>query len=110
MYLAMTQQEYEDVLNEAPFIVGTKLGLQVNQDRKVVEELIREKDSLASGLLDRYLEVYTEWWEASCLLTQGDPGSKEKLEDVRRLMVRRSLMRSSLMNYLGSEYPTALPT
>ncbi len=33
MHLAMTQQDFEDVIDEAPRIVATRLGLSVDQEQ-----------------------------------------------------------------------------
>jgi hypothetical protein len=106
MYLAMTQQDFEDVIDEAPRIVATRLGLSVDQEQAQLLGQIREADPLAAGLLEKFIEAYKEWWTASCAATQGGPNSIESAKVVRRLIDKRGQMRSALISYLSSQHPS----
>jgi hypothetical protein len=106
MYLAMTQQDFEDVIDEAPRIVATRLGLSVDQEQAQLLGQIRDTDPLAAGLLEKFIEAYEEWWTASCQATQGGPDSTETAKVVRRLIDKRGQMRSALISYLNSQHPT----
>ncbi len=107
MYLNMTQQDFEDVIDDAPPIVATRLGLSVDQDQNQLLGQIRQTDPpLAAGLLEKFIEAYKEWWTASCATTQGGPDSTESAKVIWRLIDKRGQMRSALMSYLNSQYPT----
>jgi len=69
MYLAMTQQDFEDVIDEGPRIVATRLGLSVDQEQAQLLGQIRDTDPLAAGPLEKFFEAYKEWWTASCEAT-----------------------------------------
>ncbi len=106
MYLTMTQQDFEDVINEAPRIVAQRLPLSADQKQGNLRDEIRKVDPLAAGLLEKFIETYTEWWKASCAATQGEPDSKESAKDIQRLIDKRGQMRSALISYLNSQYPS----
>lgn len=103
MYLSMTQGDFEDVIHEAPLIVAWRMGIPIDSDPDYVKAEIMAKDPLAAALLDKYIKVYTEWWETSGKV------KPENVEAIRRLIDRRGLIRSSLMNYLNSEYLPIMP-
>jgi hypothetical protein len=106
MYLNMTQQDFEDVIDDAPRIVATRLGLSVDQVQNQLLGQIRQTDPLAAGLLEKFIKAYKEWWTASCATTQGGPDSTESVKVIWRLIDKRGQMRSALMSYLNSQYPT----
>lgn len=106
MYLSMTQQDFQEVIDDAPRIVATRLGLPVDQVQHQLLRQIREKDSLAVGLLEKFIDAYKEWWDASCKATQGGPDSAESAKVVQRLIDKRGQMRSALISYLNSQFPT----
>jgi len=106
MYLAMTQRDFEEVIEEAPRIVAKRLGLAGDlEDTQLRPEIIKT-DPLAAGLLEKFIEVYSEWWTASSAATQGEPGSHESAQNIQRLIDKRGKIRSALMNYLNLQYPT----
>lgn len=105
MYLAMSQQDFETVIDDAPRIVAKRLGLGEDLDKLELHDQIRSKDQLAADLLAKFIEVYTEWWQTSCAATQGGPNSKETAKLIQRLINKRGQMRSALMSYLNSQYP-----
>ena len=106
MYLSMTQQDFQDVIDDAPRIVATRLGLSVDQDQHQLLEQIRETDPLAAGLLEKFIDAYKEWWSASCAVTQGGPDSAESAKVVQRLIDKRGQVRSALISYLNSQHPS----
>lgn len=106
MYLAMTQGDFEEVIEEAPRIVAKRLGLADELEQTQLRSEIIKTDPLAAGLLEKFIEVYTEWWTASSAAIQGEPGSHESARNVQRLIDKRGKIRSALMNYLNSQYPT----
>jgi hypothetical protein len=57
MYLAMTQNDFEQVVEEAPRIVAIRLGLAVDQEQAQLRSEINKTDPLAAGLLDKFIEV-----------------------------------------------------
>jgi hypothetical protein len=105
MYLAMTQSDFEEVIEEAPLIVAKRLGLADDLERAQLRAEIIKIDPLAAGLLEKFIEVYTEWWTTSSAAIQGEPGSIESAHNIQRLIDKRGRMRSALMNYLNSQYP-----
>ena len=109
MYLAMTQNDFEQVVEEAPRIVAIRLGLAVDQEQARLRSEINKTDPLAAGLLDKFIEVYTEWWTTSSAAIQGESRSNESAKVIQRLIDKRGQMRTALMNYLNSQYPTYNP-
>lgn len=106
MYLAMTQGDFEEVIEEAPRIVAKRLGLADDLEQAQLRSEIIKTDPLAAGLLEKFIEVYTEWWIASSATIQGEEGSHESVRNIQRLIDKRGKIRSALMNYLNSQYPT----
>jgi len=107
MYLSMTEQDYEEVIKEARIVVAKRLGISVDREPVwFLRSAIRCRDSLAADLLDKFIEVYTDWWKASCSTTQGESDSKETIKRIKLLIDRRGLMRTALMSYLNSLYPS----
>jgi hypothetical protein len=106
MYLAMTQGDFEEVINDAPRIVAKRLGLADDLEQAQLKPEITKTDPLAAGLLGKFIEAYTEWWTASSAAIQGESGSHESARNIQRLIDKRGKMRSALMNYLNSQYPT----
>jgi len=106
MYLAMNQGDFEEVIEEAPRIVAKRLGLADGLEHTQLMPEIIKTDPLAAGLLEKFIEVYTEWWTASSAAIQGEPGSHESARNIQRLIDKRGKIRSALMNYLNSQYPT----
>jgi len=106
MYLAMTQQDYEEVINDAPRIVAKRLGLSDDQDKSHLLDEISSKDQLAAGLLAKFIDTYTEWWETSRAATQGDDNSEEIAKTIQLLIDKRGQMRIALLSYLNSQYPS----
>lgn len=108
MYLSMTQEEFEEVINEAPRTVAKRLGIDYNQDNNELFKLILKADPLASGLLDKYIGAYTEWWETSRASTQSDldwEGTRESAKIIQRLIGKRGHMCSALRHYLNAQHP-----
>ena len=56
---------------------------------------IIKTDPLAAGLLEKFIEVYTEWWTASSAAIQGEPGSHESARNIQRLIDKRGKIRLS---------------
>ena len=108
MYFAMTQQDYQEVINEAPRIVAKRLGLSADQDKAHLLDEISSKDQLAAGLLTKFIDTYTEWWETSCAATQGDANSEEIANTIQLLIDKRGQMRTALLSYLNSQYPARI--
>lgn len=106
MYLTMTQQDFQNVIDDAPRIVATRLGLSLDQSQDRLLQQIRETDPLAGGLLEKFIEAYKEWWTASCEATQGGADSTESAKVVQRLIDKRGQMRSALISYLNSQHPS----
>lgn len=104
MYLAMTQEEYEQVPREAIETVANRIGIASDSYDPDLFSKIEKIDPLAAGLLDRYTHIYANWWLLANSITQGGP--KEDLVDLQRLIIRRGSIRAALMTYLNSEYPT----
>ena len=95
MYLAMTQGDFEEVIEEAPRIVAKRLGLADDLEHTQLMPEIIKTDPLAAGLLEKFIEVYTEWWTASSAAIQGEPGSHESARNIQRLIDKRGKIRLS---------------
>lgn len=106
MYLAMTQGDFKEVIEEALRIVAKRLGLADELEQTQLMSEIIKTDPLAAGLLEKFIEVYTEWWTASSAAIQGESGSHESARNIQGLIDKRGKIRSALMNYLNSQYPT----
>jgi hypothetical protein len=105
MYLTMTQQDYEEVVSEAPKIVAKRMGLSDNLDKSSIMGEIGKIDPLAAGLLETFIKVYTEWYTTSYATIQGEPNSEESVNAIHRLIHKRGQMRSALISYLSAQYP-----
>lgn len=104
MYLDMNEQDYRQVLEEAPRIVAGRLHIDETSAEEIVEA-IRGKDALAAGLLEKFMDAYREWWQASVAAGDTPQPTPESVSAVRRLITKRSEMRAALISYLNSQYP-----
>jgi hypothetical protein len=105
MYLTMTDQDFQDVIQEAPIMVARRIGVSSDQDPSQLLEAIEQQDKLASGLLNKFIDAYTEWWQTSSKLIQGEKQAPEMVDDIQKLIDKRSQIRLALLNYLNSQYP-----
>lgn len=103
----MNQQDFEEVINDAPKIVANWMGIPMDSPNLL--EQIKKEDDLAANLLEKYIEAYTEWWETSCSATQGEPTSSSEAKVIQRLIDKRGHMRQSLMGYLCAQYTRSTP-
>lgn len=105
MYLDMNEQDYRQVLEEAPRIVAGRLHIEAQTSAEGMVEAIRGKDALAAGLLEKFMDAYREWWQASVAAGDTPQPTPESVSAVRRLITKRSEMRAALISYLNSQYP-----
>ncbi len=104
MYLGMTDNEYETVLNSTPQLVAKRLHIPdvEIQDNSILTSLIEQKDKAAFLIMQEFLNTYTHWWESSKKLSDQD--TPENYEVLKRLISSRDEIRNALISYLNAKY------
>lgn len=69
----MTEQDYQDVLHEARVQVAKALAVpdHLELTDNQLDAAIQSADQVASGLLNRFLNTYEQWWNQSLLLSEA---------------------------------------
>jgi len=102
MYLGMTEEDYQNVQNEAPRLVAKRLGITADLSGEELDNAIKTKDEAAFLILREFRSTYENWWNLSKLFSpESQPG---KLAELKRLIHSRNEIRSSLVSYLNGKY------
>lgn len=101
MYLQMTENEFNSVVQSTPRLVAEKLGIDIEHTRQDLGEVIKDRDMLAHGLMTQFLETYRLWWDASNRIPDEEPPNSQKREELIQIIDQRDEIRRALVNYLN---------
>ena len=112
MYLGMTEDDFLNVYNDTPKIVGKRVGVSeenLNENENTLLDSIRDKDAIAFAIMNDFRTTYKEWWDTSKNFpTNSDEQNfyaiKNKLE---KLILKRDEIRKALVSYLNFKYGKA---
>ena len=110
MYLGMTEDDFLNVYNDTPRIVGKRVGVSAeNLNENELLDSIKQKDAIAFAIMDDFRATYKEWWDTSKdFPTNSDEQNfyaiKSRLE---KLILKRDEIRKALVSYLNFKYGKA---
>jgi hypothetical protein len=103
MYLGMTKEDYNSVVNSTPLSVAAKLCIEnaENLTEDALKEEIKCHDETAYNLMRDFIATYQAWWDKSIEMGSVEfPDSSQKAALIS-LMDRRDEIRRALISYLN---------
>ncbi len=103
MYLGMTEEDYENVIEQVPPNVADRLGIQnaSSLTAEVLKQEIKNSNSIAFSLMQAFLETYTEWWQKSKEVGEAESPAPGEKEEMLALIDQRDEIRTALLSYLN---------
>lgn len=110
MYLGMTEDDFLNVYNDTPKIVGKRVGVsEENLNENDLLDSIKQKDAIAFAIMDDFRATYKAWWEIS----KSFPTDREQQNfyalksELEKLILKRDEIRKALVSYLNFKYGKA---
>lgn len=103
MYLGMSDEDYNNVIENVPIHVADRLGIQdtTKLTTEALKEQIRQFDATALTLMEEFLKVYKTWWQKSKEVGENELPNSDDKDQMIALIDRRDEIRRALLSYLN---------